>query len=55
MSVKSLKRRQRREKLLAVAHIRATTQRTGKHALQREHITPGDTRIPKRLLKKVVA
>jgi len=52
MSVTSQLRRQRRENLLAVAHIRKQTTRTGKHALGRIHITAADRRIPKRLIAK---
>lgn len=53
MSVKSQLRRDRREALLAVAHIKKQTTRTGKHALGRVHITKWDRRIPKRLTTKV--
>ena len=52
MSVTSQVRRQRREALLLVAHIKERTTRTGKHALGRVHIAAWDSRIPKRLLKK---
>lgn len=52
MSVKSRKRQHRREELLAVAHIKAQTTRTGKHALGRVHVAAWDRRIPKRLVKK---
>ena len=52
MSVKSQLRRDRRNELLAVAHIKNGTTRTGKHALGRVPVVKWDRRIPKHLLRQ---